>query len=307
MPQIALATCSAFPRLDTDDRLLLGPLEELGIDAQPEVWDDRTVDWSAYDAVLLRSTWDYTDRHDEFLAWASSVPRLLNPPDVVRWNTDKRYIAELGRHGVPMVPTTFLTRDSLFVAPNREFVVKPVVSAGSRDTARYGPGDGERAHAHVRKLLRTGRMVMVQPYVHGVDSHGETAIIAFGGVFSHCVCKGPLLRRGAGPTPDLFAAETITPREPSAAERAVAERVLAALPFPAADLVYARVDLLPGPDGPLVLEVELTEPSLFLGTSPGAAARLARAVASRLAAAPAAQRPPRLETGAAAAAGGAGG
>ena len=276
-PRVAIATCGAFTELEEDDRLLLAELGE----GEAVVWDDPAADWDAYDLVVVRSTWDYTDRPAEFLAWADRVgARLRNPPAVLRWNTDKRYLADLDAAGLPVVPTTFLEPGAPIVLGDGPCVVKPAVSAGSRDTARH---DHPRAAAeHVRALLGDGRVAMVQPYVAGIDEAGETALLYFDGRYDHAIRKAPILTGGAPDFDGLFAPESISPREPSAAERAVGDAVVAHVAERFGEsLLYARVDLLPAPDGPVVLELELTEPSLFLAHSDGAAARYAEAVRRR--------------------------
>jgi glutathione synthase/RimK-type ligase-like ATP-grasp enzyme len=270
---IALATCSHFPAGDADDALLTAALPE----ARWAVWDDPGVDWDAFDLVVIRSTWDYQDRHDEFLDWVRSVPRLVNPRAVVEWNTDKRYLAELPG----AVDTTFLAPGDPFAAPAGEYVVKPSVSAGSRDTARYAPGEDARAAALVARIHANGRIAMVQPYVDTVDHDGETALLFFDGAYSHAIRKGPLLTPGADPHDDVFAAEDITAREPSDDERTVAERVVGHVRGRFGDLAYVRVDLVRGGDGPRLLELELTEPSLFFLQCPGAAERFAAAIRRR--------------------------
>lgn len=290
MPTVAIATCREFPQLDEDERLLLPALAERGINGVPAVWDDASVDWSAFDAVVIRATWDYSADRAAFLAWAYAVERstlLMNPARVVEWNTDKRYLSGLAAAGVPTVPTTFLAPgdDAEGWSPARgfeEYVVKPAVSAGSRDTVRYGVDDPrEMPDAHVRRLLDAGRTVMIQPYLEAVDTVGETALVFIGGTYSHSIRKGPLLRRGVEGVrvEGLFVQEQIDPREPSVEEMAVAHSAVAAIPGGVEGVLFARVDLIPGPDGgPLLLELELTEPSLFLGHSPGAAGRLASAI-----------------------------
>jgi glutathione synthase/RimK-type ligase-like ATP-grasp enzyme len=212
------------------------------------------------------------------------VPRLVNPAPVLAWNTDKRYLDELAAAGLPTVPTTFLAPGDAFAAPDgAELVVKPTVSAGSRDTRRH---DGERrdaAIAHVAELHAAGRTAMVQPYLGDVDHAGETALLHFDGALSHAIRKGPMLAHGRQPPSGLYAIEDIVAREPSAAELAVSERVMAAVAERFGTLLYARVDLLPGPDGaPVLIELELTEPSLFFAHAPGSAERFARAIAARL-------------------------
>lgn len=286
--KVALVTCANIPELEPDDQLVIAPLAALGITAEPVVWDDPRVDWAAFDLVVLRSPWDYAPRRDEFVAWAHSVPRLANAATSVEWNTDKRYLAGLEAAGIPVVPTTWILPGSPGWEPPTagSWVVKPAVSAGSRDTGRYdmaGPEHRAHASAHVARLIAEDRVVMVQPYLSAVDTYGETALLFLGGEYSHAIRKGPMLTGPDIGVRGLYKEEAITPREPSAAERAVADKVLAAIPAELPPHLYARVDLIPGPDdAPMLVELEVTEPSLFLEHSPGAADRLAAAIAARL-------------------------
>jgi len=279
-PRVALVTCSYFPELGEDEPLLLHALRDRDVDAQPAVWDDPKIDWAAYDLVVVRSAWDYSGRRDEFVAWARSVPRLLNPADVIEWNTDKRYLAKVPR----AVATTFVEPGDAWDPPAGEFVVKPSVSAGSRDTARYRPGEEAAAREHVAALQAAGRIVMVQPYLGAVDAQGETALLFFDGEYSHAIRKGQMLQPGQAPTGEvIYVEEQISAREPEPAERAAADEVLGSLPWPRESFLYARVDLIPDADGtPRLVELELTEPSLFLSYSPGAPERLAERVIARL-------------------------
>lgn len=283
--KLALATAIAAMSLDEDLAPLHQACLDAGIDAQVMAWDDPTVSWARFDAVLLRSTWDYMDRLPEFLAWCDrvqSVSRLWNPPEVVRWNTDKRYLGDLAARGLPVIESHFLAPgdDPASLPDLEEFVVKPTVGAGSRDAQRYQRSERDAALAHAARLLDAGRHVLVQPYLHAVDEHGETALLFFQGQYSHAIRKAPLLRRGEGPTRALFKEEHIQAREPSDAEHALAASVLASLPFDT--VAYARVDLLPSPTGPQLLELELTEPSVFLPYGEGSAARFAQVLAARL-------------------------
>ncbi|HZL02401.1 MAG TPA: hypothetical protein VFC48_04675 [Cellulomonas sp.] len=303
-PRIALATCSSLPTLDNDDAPLVPAFAERGVVAEPVVWDDPAVDWSVYDLVLIRSTWDYTDRPREFLEWTRRVEqstRLVNPASAVAWNIDKSYQRTLERAGLPIVPTIWLDPERNFDSRSihtrfpafGDFVIKPTISAGSRDTGRYSAGETpSRALAitHAKSLLQAGRHVMLQRYLRQVDTVGETAIVFVDGVFSHAVRKAPLLDgpfRAPTTTSVLYKEEVMSARDASPAEREIAERVVAALPelVPGVDgpLLYARVDLIPDDAGnPVVLELELTEPSFFFALAPGAIDRLVDAVVSRL-------------------------
>ena len=276
MTRVALATCAEVADGDEDNPAIVAALVERGIEASPAVWDDAAVEWSSYDAVVVRSTWDYAERRDDFLAWAASLPRVLNELEILRWNTDKRYLAELERAGVPTVPTRFLDPGAPFEAPAGRFVVKPAVSAGSRYSARYEPG--EPADPHVSQLHGLGRTVMVQPYLDGIDDQGETMLVYLGGEYSHTVRKAALLRSGQQPGDALYLAEDIERTEPTPAERSVADATFRALP--SNNLLLGRVDLVPTDEGPVVLEVELTEPSLYLTYADGAIERFADAIAN---------------------------
>jgi len=296
-PRIALATAAEFPDLDDDGLVLLDALSSLDITAEPIVWTDPGVGYSRYDLVVVRSTWDYHHQLDDFLAWAERVAAttpLANEAQVLAWNTHKTYLRELGALGLPVVDTTWLDPGDTFTLPGAgEYVVKPAVSAGSRNTNRYVAGEhDDLATDHVRSLLDAGRTVMVQPYLDAIDTAGETALLYFGGEFSHAVRKAPLLELGMPFVTAAFKAESMQPREASPAELAVADRFLDAVASTGAgaargDLLYARVDLVPGPDGsPILLELELTEPSMYLvldGAEGSVAAdRFAAAIAARV-------------------------
>ena len=279
-----------FPDLYDDDHLLRDALRERGVTVDAVRWDDPAADWAAYDLAVIRSPWDYPERHDAFVAWAHRVPRLANPADVIEWNTDKHYLRELAAAGLPVTPTEFVEPGGSWTAPaSGEWVVKPTVSGAAQNTGRYAmPGQAALAEAHVARLTAAGRTAMVQPYLAAVDTAGETSVLCTPDgngelTYSHGIRKGPLLTGpDAGRPPEEYV-EDIAPRTPTAAELAVAAQVLAAVPGGTGRLLYARVDLIPGPDGePILVELELTEPSLFFQHAPGSAERMADAVLARL-------------------------
>lgn len=301
---LALVTCAELPDLDPDDQLLRDALVARGIAVDAAVWDDPTVDWASYQHVVVRSTWDYTERQAQFVDWARRVEHtsaLLNPADVIAWNTDKTYLRDLEERGLPIVPTIWLDpeRNMSSRAINSrlpafgEFVIKPTVSAGSRDTGRYDASATQQrmlAITHAKNLMAVGRKVMLERYLRAVDTAGETGLVYLDGQFSHAVRKSALLSgpyRKGDLDGALYRGEVIAPREPSDRERALGDRVAEALAaiFPGErPLLYTRVDVIPDDDGePVILEVELTEPSLFLEHGgPGAVERAAEAVAARL-------------------------
>ena len=278
MTRVAYATYLGRDRLEgVDDELELAvaALRARGLDAEPAAWDDPGVDWAAYDAVLVRSTWDYATRRDQYLAWARGVAeatRLLNPYEVIERNTDKRYLRDLAARGISVVPTTWVLPGEMPLAlPPGEVVVKPNVSAGARDTVRTS--DTAQARAHADAIVAGGRAAMVQPFLSEVGGEGEIALVYLGGRFSHAVRKAPALGEVAG---EAVAAEADVDL------RTFADSVLDAVPE-RDQLVYARVDAVRVGGEPMLMELELTEPSLFLGHAEGAADRFADAVLEALA------------------------
>jgi hypothetical protein len=277
---VALASCRVLPEHDPDEAPLLGALRAAGLRAEVLGWDDPAADFSSARLTLLRATWNYTERPEQFAGWltqTAAASALWNPLPVVRWNMHKGYLLDLARAGVPVTPTHLVPRGSAErladVAAARgwsEVVVKPAISAGSRRTLRVGAAT-DQGEAHLRALA--GREdALVQPYLPAVEGYGERALVFIDGELTHAVRKGP---RFAGQ------AESITgPFEVSADEAVLARAVLAAAPAP---VLYARVDVAPGPDGrPILMELELIEPSLFFARGPRALERLVKAVGKRL-------------------------
>lgn len=293
MPRVALAT--AISSHDPDMPLLLDACARAGLQAEALGWDDPTVSWARFDAVVLRATWNYAPQRSRFLDWCrrvSGLAALFNPLPLVTWNTDKRYLRELAADGLPVIDCTLVEPDAAPAAALQaflvagdaagDFVVKPAVGAGAVGARRFGPGQEAAATAHLSQLLHAGRAALLQPYLAAVDRDGETALVHIDGRFSHAVRKAPLLPPGGAAAGE----EAVTRCEAADDERAVARRVLEAtmrrfrLDRPP---LYARIDLIRDAGGaPRLLELELTEPSLFLEQSPEAGALLASALAARL-------------------------
>jgi len=282
--EVALVTYSGLPELDPDDRPLAAALGEAGIATAITLWDDPAIDWSSFALVVLRSPWDYHRRIEAFLAWATrvaAVTELLNALPALRWNLDKRYLIELAEKGAPVVPTARLERsaavDLAALAAERgwrDLVVKPAISADSWETHHVG-GDFRTGQGIVDRLLPE-RDLLVQPFLPTVEDYGERCLVFLDGSFSHAVRKNALTRGGR-----WTELPEGVPVAATAEERDAAERVLAAAGF--RDLLYARVDLVHDSAGaPLLLELELAEPTLFLRDAPAGLARLVAALAARL-------------------------
>lgn len=281
---LAWVTASNARGLDEDEGPALAALARLGIQVDVVTWDDPGVDWSVFDRVALRSTWDYAERLPEFSDWlgrVDAVTDLVNPLPAVLWSLDKHYLRELAAAGVPVTETDFVPPGTSPEFPPGRFIVKPAVGAGSRDTSSYGPAQHSAAADHVARLHERDQTVLVQPFVASVATDGEWPLVFLSGEYSHAASKRVAVPE-AGAIDGLFAAETNTVHTATPEQIRVAEAALDVVTARCGPLAYSRVDLVRADDGTSqVLEVELVEPSLFLPyTDPAAATRLATALVS---------------------------
>lgn len=274
--------------MDQDEAVLAAALRDRGAVVSEVPWREATVDWSAFDAVVIRSTWDYTDDVDAFLAWARGVEaagtQLHNSAEVVRWNVHKGYLIELEERGAPIVPTAWLGQGDevalaeLAAARGWDGVVaKPAVGAGADGLLVVPPGTDPADHQPAFRALTAAGDAMVQPYVRSVHDQGELSVVVIDGHVSHAVRKRP--RRGEVRTQIEFGADYLA-EDPDPEAASLAEWLVEATGH---DLLYARVDLLAADDGQWLLgELEAVEPALLLAWSDGGADRLAEAVLERL-------------------------
>lgn len=290
MPRPIALVSSAYAReLDTDLPYLVRAFADRGVTAEIIDWDAADEDWTRFSSAVVRSPWDYHRRFDEFMAWVehvSTLTTLWNPAEVLRWNLDKHYLAEMAAAGLDVIPTTYVEDASdiaaVFDQLAGDVVVKPTVSAGANNSWRH-TDDPDGAERHVREILALGKSVMVQPYQRFIDDKGETGLLYFGGVFSHAFRKGAILTAGELVHNDLYVEEEIAARTPTDQERELGDRVVAWISrrFGSAPL-YARVDMVKGQRGiPVLMEVEMAEPSFFLHVSPGAPERFVAATLAR--------------------------
>ena len=280
-----------------EDQLLTAALAELGYTAERVDWRDPSVQWSGYSAAVIRTTWDYDGQLSAYLEWVDRVAsqtRLLNPPELLRWNLNKRYLQTLAADGVPVVPTRFIDRGSaislqqLFAeragwedyqwdaSDQQELVYKPVVSASGRDTYRVALAQCAEQEAQFAACLQREDM-MVQPFMGRILREGEISLMAFDAQVSHAVRK--IARAGEFRVQDDHGGR-VEAHQAAADEIACAHQALAACAQPPA---YARIDLVRDQQGqPRVMEVELVEPELFLRHAPESAQAMARAIVSQL-------------------------
>lgn len=282
---IGLVTYGKYPELTDDDRPLLGELAVLGVGARPVVWDDPSVDWTAFDALVLRSTWNYHLKPREFTAWLAELDEigvpLWNPTPVVRWNLHKRYLRELGDKGVLVPPTEWVARAearplSALLGQRgwTDAIVKPSISASATDTWRT-TGDAQGDDRRYRELVERADL-LVQATIPEVATHGEWSLLYLGGSFSHAMLKRPKAGDFRVQTELGGTAARATPPAPVIE---AGDRIVALIP---GDWLFARVDGVLTRDGFMLMELECIEPLLFLAQQPGSAATLARSLADRL-------------------------
>lgn len=291
--RVGIVVTDGYPAEDPDHDtpLLVAALRERGVGATAVVWHDAGVDWSAYDLLVLRSPWDYPERMAELTAWLAHVERastLVNPPALVRWNLDKRYLAALADEGVAVVPTAYCAdadaaRTALTARGDVHVVVKPAVSAGARDTGLFR-ADDPAALALAERIVAGGTVAMVQPEIPELSAGLEKALYLVDGVLTHAIAKGALLAPGGGLRGGVYQ-EDPQPVATTDAEAAFALRALAAVrAVTGCDVpLYARIDLVDSAEhGLVLLEAELFEPALNLHVAPHATAVVADAVVRRL-------------------------
>jgi glutathione synthase/RimK-type ligase-like ATP-grasp enzyme len=283
-PRIAIASCTGHEAHKADEKLVREALRERGCEAMPVPWDEPGADWGGFDFCLVKSTWDYNRKHEEFLAWArrvEGVTELRNPADLIAWSSEKTYLRELSERGVRTVPTVWVNqsagaslREVLAAEGWERAVVKPVVGLGAENLHRVrADEEGETALAEVLER----HDAMVQPFLPSLEAQGETSLIHIDGKLTHAVRKRPAA--GDFRVQGIWGG-TAERTEPEAPQIELAKQALAQLDSPP---LYARIDVVEDLDGePCLIELELIEPNLFLDLEPAAAVRLADAVIAQL-------------------------
>jgi len=271
--KLRVATCVKLPEPDADEAPLAAALDRAGVTHSLVAWDDPHADWDAPVPTIIRSTWNYVHDVDAYLAWiarAAAAAPLWNPPAIVRGNVYKRYLLDLARRGVPVVPTTLVEQGGTIEVPRERVVIKPEVGAGSVNTRVFDAGNRE-AIAHCAAITARGA-ALIQPYMASVDAYGERSLVWIDGELSHAIRKSP---RFTGDSEAVTGPFPIAPEE--------REVALAALAPIADQILYGRVDLARDATGqPMVMELELVEPSLFFAKHPPSADRFVMALLRRL-------------------------
>ena len=287
LKNLAFVTCRDWPELTPSDRLAAQVLRQAGDHVSPAIWDDGEVDWRSYDAVVLRSTWDYHLRPDAFRDWLARLGRsgceLWNPTEMVLWNMDKSYLGLLETSGVPIVPTVFLKKGEKaslldlmdhFDCP--ELVIKPTIAATAHGLTRVSRHDAARHQARIDDTLEQ-QQLMAQPLVKEVPENGEWSLIFFDGEFSHAVVKRA--RMGDLRVQSEHGGRTDF-RHPHAALLEQANEILRRVESRS---LYARVDLVEVEGRALLMELELIEPELYFFCDENSPERFRKALHSVLA------------------------
>ncbi|NVO83950.1 ATP-grasp domain-containing protein [Hymenobacter terrestris] len=284
---IALVTCESLaqygaPNVDDEDALLTRYLREQGHEVEPRIWSNPLVEWNRYDVVLLKSPWDYFDRVEEFMHWLDRLERehvrLLNPVSIVRWNANKRYLLEMERAGVRIVPTRLLPRGEAVDAAalleemgQEQIVVKPAVSGGAKNTFIIGRNETAVRQPQLTELVAQEDF-LAQPFLSRIQEEGEWSLLYYGGEFSHAVLKTP---KAGDFRVQHYLGGAIAPREAPAHLRQAADRIVQQF---APGCLYARVDGLDQDGELLLMELELIEPFLYLASDPQALPRYEQAL-----------------------------
>ncbi|WRS29291.1 glutathione synthetase [Actinomycetaceae bacterium MB13-C1-2] len=298
-PKVTLATAATLPDLYPDEAGLLDAMAERGMDPQIKIWNDPNVDWNDAGIVVVRSVVDYARDRKSFLEWASGIPRILNSYDVLTWNSDKHYLQELAKRGLPTITTTWVGADkhynkhqvhSRFPAFG-DFVLKPTVSSGVRDIGRYSTDSIEARQAAIAQamdLLGNGRDIMIQRYEEAVDIHGEMSMVFFNGMLSHVVQKGALLNP-AQVTDERIKETYVQATEARDQELRWAEQIHSVVHDYVRErtgrdeqFLFNRVDIVPDGNGSfLVMELAMVDADLYLDSTPTAIRNFADAISVR--------------------------
>jgi glutathione synthase/RimK-type ligase-like ATP-grasp enzyme len=256
--------------------------QDLNIDLVFTNWNDQNIDWSNFDAGLIRSTWDYVPKRDKFLEFTKNVEqqtKLFNSYDVINWNTDKKYLQQLAERGLPIIPTKFVSDlneakteiDSAF-NESKSIAIKPSIGAGARLAGKAGTAAESINLAE--KIFAANRTAMIQPYIESVDTEGEKAIIVIDGQISHVAIKVPALTKGGHG--DAARKEEISTEVVDFVNK-VSQCV-----NDWDDLLFARVDVVRYKGELVLMELELTEPWLFMQYRPESAKDLFKTLQNRI-------------------------
>lgn len=289
LPKIAFATSADYSLLTTDDQRVVQVGESIGLKIHPAVWSDASVVWTDFDAVVIRSCWDYHHQPETFLAWVNLLEEqgvaLWNPPSVVRWNSDKRYLLDLQAWGIPTMPTLYLSTGTVAILPDlltemgwSDAIVKPAISASAFNTWRTTVGTASSDQERFAEQVRQSR-TLIQPYLPEITA-GEWSLIYFNGQYSHAALKRP--QNGDFRVQGKFGGQSAPSHPGESLIQQGAEIIALVQSQLEREFLYIRVDGVVREGQLIIMELELIEPGLFIAFDERAAARFARALLSRV-------------------------
>jgi glutathione synthase/RimK-type ligase-like ATP-grasp enzyme len=288
--RVAIATCAQFSTVHPDDIYFVSVLERLGVQPVVCIWNDPLVDWKTFDAVLIRTVWDYFRHYAAFLAWLDTLDRLgvptINDTHLIRWNSEKRYLLDIEQQGVPIIPTRVASAgrlpEMLSSVGDGEIVIKPSVSGGAWHTVRGTLGT--TAFKDAVAALPDDLDFLVQPFVPEIATNGEWSLLYFAGAYSHAVIKRPA--SGDYRVQEEHGGIAVQATPDAAIVQAADKALAAAAALGHREQAYARVDGVVVGGQFRIMELELVEPLLHLAIRPEAAERFAAHVVARLQAMP---------------------
>jgi len=281
MKHVALLSMDNLDEFECYDSLLEYPMKELGWKTCEISWRDKQVDWNDFDAVIIRSPWDYQDHCDAFLLTLEKIEKskaiLANCLDLVKWNINKNYLRQLENDDVAIIPTLWhnhysesILSDAFDFFEVEQLIIKPCISANADDTYRLNRKASNIDHSAMEKLF-DDRDFMLQPFMTSIIEEGEYSLFFFNNKYSHSIIKKP--QKGDFRVQEEHGGQ-LALIQPAEKLMTAAKQALAHLPH---KTLYARLDFVRAADDFLLMEAELIEPSLYFNMDADSPARFAQA------------------------------
>jgi glutathione synthase/RimK-type ligase-like ATP-grasp enzyme len=268
--KIGLLTCEKLPNLTISDQQLIPELAKHNLIAKAVIWDDKTINWSNFDYLIFRNTWDYFEKETEFNLWLDQIEKLgiktLNAIEIIKHNKHKFYLREMEKEGISILPTIFIDKTEHLnlaeIIPKhwKKAVIKPAFSAGSYLTSVFDASDIEKTNDEYTKIAPE-RELLLQEFMPEIQTLGETSFIFFNKKFSHAINKKPI--DGDFRVQSQFGGE-YSLIQPSQKVIDKAQKVVNTFQD---KLLYARVDGIIIDTKLHLMEIECIEPDLYFELS----------------------------------------
>lgn len=279
--KIAILTCEKLPNLNPEDQNIIPELAKHNIEAKAVIWDDKAINWTDFDYLIFRNTWDYFEKETEFKIWLDQIEKLgiktLNPIAIIQQNIHKFYLRDLEKQGITILPTVFIDKTNtlnlveLIPAHWKKAVIKPAFSAGSYLTEVFEISEIQAINEKY-KSIAAEKELLLQEFMPEIQTIGETSFIFFNKKFSHAINKKPV--DGDFRVQSLFGGKyTLVQPKPELIEKA--KKIVSTFPD---DLLYARVDGIIINNDLHLMEIECIEPDLYFNLSENALQRFVSAI-----------------------------